>query len=46
MIRMDNVIVADRPYIMATRVGLGLIFIALVVMVKIAWKKRREGGVG
>jgi NSS family neurotransmitter:Na+ symporter len=41
IIRMDNVSAADRPYILATRVGLWILFLALAVMVKIAWKKRR-----
>ncbi len=43
VIRMDHVAVADRPYVMATRIGLSLIFIALAVMVKLAWKKRKKG---
>jgi len=43
IIRMDNVLEADRPYILATRVGLLLLFLALAVMVKIAWRKRKTG---
>lgn len=44
IIRMDNVPVENRGYILATRVGLWLIFLALAVMVKIAWKKRKSKG--
>jgi len=44
IIRMDNVPAANRPYILATRVGLWLIFLALAVMVKMAWRKRKIRG--
>ncbi|MDD4012722.1 MAG: sodium:calcium symporter, partial [Candidatus Omnitrophica bacterium] len=40
IIRMDNVPEANRPYVIATRAGLCVIFIVIAVMVKIAWKKR------
>jgi len=41
IIRMENVSPENRPYILATRVGLLLLFLVLAVMVKIAWRKRR-----
>jgi NSS family neurotransmitter:Na+ symporter len=41
IIRMDNVPAENRVYIMATRVGLWLIFLVLAVMVKIAWRKKK-----
>ena len=44
VIRMDNVQDANRPYILATRIGLLLIFLGLAVMVKIAWQKRKIRG--
>ncbi|MFC1479881.1 sodium-dependent transporter [Candidatus Omnitrophota bacterium] len=44
IIRMDNVSPENRPYILATRIGLWLIFLVLAVMVKIAWSKRRVRG--
>ncbi|MFH1394811.1 MAG: sodium-dependent transporter [Candidatus Omnitrophota bacterium] len=44
IIRMDNVSLANRPYVVATRCGLFLIFIILAVLVKIAWRKRRIKG--
>ena len=42
IIRMDNVSEANRPYVMATRAGLCLIFLALSILVKIAWGKKRK----
>jgi SNF family Na+-dependent transporter len=33
---------ADRPFIMATRAFLLIIFLALAVMVKLAWRKKRK----
>jgi neurotransmitter:Na+ symporter, NSS family len=45
IIRMDNVPDENRVYVMATRAGLWLLFLALAVMVKIAWKKRKKEGV-
>jgi len=44
VIRMDNVSGSDRPYVLATRAGLWLLFISIAVMVKIAWNKRRKEG--
>jgi len=38
---MKNVPIADKPYVLATRVVLVLIFITLVVLVKIAWRRRK-----
>jgi len=40
-ILMKNVPIADKPYVLATRVVLVLIFITLVVLVKIAWRRRK-----
>ncbi|MCK5450669.1 MAG: sodium-dependent transporter [Candidatus Omnitrophica bacterium] len=42
IIRMDNVPAGNRAYILGTRVVLWLIFLVLVVMVKLAWRKRRS----
>ena len=44
IIGMRNVSDANRPYILATRVGLFLLFLTLAVLVKIAWRKRRKRG--
>ncbi|MGB2599359.1 MAG: sodium-dependent transporter [Candidatus Omnitrophota bacterium] len=44
IMRMDNISPENAPYIMATRVGLLLLFLALAIMVKVAWKKRRIKG--
>ncbi|MBU1894994.1 MAG: sodium-dependent transporter [Candidatus Omnitrophica bacterium] len=44
IIRMDNVSLVNRPYVIATRVGLCLIFIVLAVLVNIAWRKRKIKG--
>jgi len=44
IIRMDNVSAANRPYILATRIGLCLLFLTLAILVKIAWRKRRIKG--
>lgn len=41
IIRMDNVPPENAPYVLATRVGLWILFLVLAVLVKIAWKKRR-----
>lgn len=40
-IRMDNVSVANRPYVLATRAGLLLLIAVLAVLVKIVWRRRR-----
>ncbi len=44
IIRMDNVLPENRMYIMATRVGLWLLFLTLAILVKIAWRKRKVKG--
>ncbi|MFH1665864.1 MAG: sodium:calcium symporter, partial [Candidatus Omnitrophota bacterium] len=44
IIRMDNVSAGNRPYILAARAGLWVLFLALAVMVKIAWRKREIKG--
>lgn len=40
VILMKNVSSANRPYILATRLGLALIFIILAILVKIAWRRK------
>ena len=42
IMRMDNVPAENKPYVLATRVGLWLIFLTLAVLVKIAWAKRKK----
>ncbi len=42
IITMANVAVADRPYVLATRVGLLLLFISLSVLVHIAWRNKKK----
>jgi len=44
IIRMDNISSANRGYILATRVGLWLIFLVLAVMVRTAWRKKDRKG--
>lgn len=44
IIRMENVSSANRGYILATRIGLGILFATLALMVKIAWNKRKLAG--
>lgn len=41
IIFMKNVSLADRPFILATRFGLLLIFLILATLVKIAWRRKR-----
>lgn len=45
IIRMDNVPAENTSYIMATRVGLWLLFLTLAVLVKIAWRKKNAENV-
>lgn len=40
-IRMAGVSPGNRPYILATRLGLLVMLVVLALMVKIAWRKRR-----
>ncbi|EKD27740.1 MAG: sodium:neurotransmitter symporter [uncultured bacterium] len=40
VILMKNVSDADKPYVLATRIGLILIFIILAILVKIAWRRK------
>lgn len=42
IMRMDNVPPENKPYVMATRAGLCILFLVLAVMVKIAWRKRER----
>lgn len=44
IILMKKVLPADRIYVLATRIGLVLMFVVLAVMVKIAWRRRRLRG--
>jgi SNF family Na+-dependent transporter len=39
---MKAVSASDRPFVMVTRVFLSLLFIALAVMVKLAWARKRK----
>lgn len=41
IIFMKNVSAAGRGYILATRIGLLLVFLVLAIMVKIAWTRKR-----
>ncbi|MFA5350169.1 MAG: sodium-dependent transporter [Candidatus Omnitrophota bacterium] len=41
VIIMKNVSVSDKPFIFGTRLGLLLIFIILVILVKVAWQRKR-----
>ncbi|MDD5130008.1 MAG: sodium-dependent transporter [Candidatus Omnitrophica bacterium] len=43
IIMMKNVSAQDKPFIFATRLGLLLVFLILVILVKIAWKRRPAG---
>ncbi|MFA5293037.1 MAG: sodium-dependent transporter [Phycisphaerae bacterium] len=42
VIAMKNVSKADKPFILATRIGLVLFFGVLVLMVQRAWQKRKQ----
>jgi hypothetical protein len=42
IIFMKNVSVQDRPYILTIRIGLLLIFLTLAILVKLAWRKKRQ----
>jgi NSS family neurotransmitter:Na+ symporter len=44
IMRMENVSPENSPYILATRVGLLLLFLVLAILVKIAWRKRKIRG--
>ena len=46
IIMMKNVLAADKPFILCTRLGLLFIFIILAVLVKVAWRRRRLRGEG
>ncbi|MFH1847232.1 MAG: sodium-dependent transporter [Candidatus Omnitrophota bacterium] len=41
IMRMDNVSAENRPYVLATRIALWILFLILAVLVKIAWQKRK-----
>ena len=40
---MRNVATSDAPFVMGTRVFLLALFLALAVMVKLAWRRKRKG---
>jgi hypothetical protein len=40
---MRNVAASDAPFVMGTRVFLLALFLALAVMVKLAWRRKRKG---
>ncbi len=44
IIFMKNVSIADRPFVLGTRLILVLIFLFLAILVKIAWAKKRALG--
>jgi hypothetical protein len=39
---MEMVSDADRPYVFATRIFLLAVFLALAVLVKLAWRRKRK----
>jgi hypothetical protein len=41
IIFMKNVAPENRVYVLATRLGLLMIFVVLAVLVKIAWRRKR-----
>jgi SNF family Na+-dependent transporter len=41
IIFMKNVSSANRIFVLGTRIGLGSIFLALAILVKIAWRRKR-----
>ncbi|MBU1726485.1 MAG: sodium-dependent transporter [Candidatus Omnitrophica bacterium] len=41
---MTNVSSQDKVFILGTRIGLGLVFVTLALLVKIAWSKRKKRG--
>jgi len=41
-ILLKNISDADKPYVWATRLGLLVLFLTLVILVKVAWKRRRS----
>ncbi|MFA4992889.1 MAG: sodium-dependent transporter [Candidatus Omnitrophota bacterium] len=45
IIMMKDVSLADKPFIFGTRLGLLLIFVILAVLVKIAWRRKRQEGI-
>lgn len=42
IIFMKNVSHADRIYVLLTRVGMVLVFLVLIILVKVAWKRKRK----
>jgi NSS family neurotransmitter:Na+ symporter len=44
IIRMDKVSAADKPFVLATRIGLAALFLVLAFLVKIAWRRKRLKG--
>ena len=45
IIMMKNVSGADKPFIFCTRLGLLFVFVTLVVLVKIAWQRKKLRGI-
>lgn len=41
VILMRNVAAENRIYILATRIGLSLLFLTIAILVKIAWRRKR-----
>jgi len=46
IILMKNVSAADRPFVLGTRIGLLALFLALAVLVKLAWSRKSKRGQG
>jgi len=42
IIFMKNVSSLNKPFILGTRIGLLLVFLALAILVKIAWRKKKS----
>ncbi len=42
IILMKNVSPGDRPYVLGTRIGLVLIFLTLAILVKLAWRRKKD----
>ena len=41
VVAMSGVSEADKPFVLATRIGLVAVFLVLVILVKIVWRRRR-----
>jgi hypothetical protein len=41
IIFMKNISLLNRPFILATRLGLLIIFLILAILVKVAWRRKK-----